>query len=159
MSSSWRKTLPAGRAWGVAIAESFGTIVCEVVEISQPAAGSLRVHRVDCVVDCGTVLNPDSVEAQMQGGILHALNATLWGQSTFTAGKANQQNFNKYRVMRLSEMPVVNVQILDSTNPPSGVGEPGVPPLAPALANAYARLTGIRLFKLPFFPGATMGGL
>ena len=159
MSSSWRKTLPAGHAWGVAIAESFGTIVCEVIEISQPAAGSLRVHRVDCVVDCGTVINPNSVEAQMQGGILHALNATLWGQSTFTAGKANQANFNKYRVMRLSEMPVVKVQILDSTNPPSGVGEPAVPPLAPALANAYARLTGIRTYKLPMFPGATMGGL
>jgi len=159
MSSSWRKTLPAGHAWGVAIAESFGTIVCEVIEISQPAAGSLRVHRVDCVVDCGTVINPNSVEAQMQGGILHALNATLWGQSTFTAGKANQANFNKYRVMRLSEMPVVKVQILDSTNPPSGVGEPAVPPLAPALANAYARLTGIRTYKLPMFPGATMAGL
>jgi isoquinoline 1-oxidoreductase subunit beta len=159
MSSSWRKTLPAGRAWGLAIAESFGTVVCEVVEISQPAAGSLRVHRVDCVVDCGTVINPDSVEAQMQGGILHALNATLWGQSTFTAGKASQQNFNRYRVMRLSEMPTVKVQILGSTNPPSGVGEPGVPPLAPALANAYARLKGIRVYKLPFFPGATMGGL
>jgi isoquinoline 1-oxidoreductase beta subunit len=159
MSSSWRKALPAGRAWGVAIAESFGTVVCEVVEISQPAAGSLRVHRVDCVVDCGTVINPDSVEAQMQGGILHALNATLWGESTFTAGKANQSNFNRYRVMRLSEMPVVKVQILDSTRPPSGVGEPAVPPLAPALANAYARLTGNRVYKLPFFPGATMGGL
>ena len=159
MSSSWRKTLPAGHAWGVAIAESFGTVVCEVVEISQPMAGSLRVHRVDCVVDCGTVINPDSVEAQMQGGILHALNATLWGETTFTAGKANQQNFNKYRVMRLSEMPVVKVQIINSTKRPSGVGEPAVPPLAPALANAYARLTGIRKYKLPLFPGSTMGGL
>jgi isoquinoline 1-oxidoreductase beta subunit len=160
MSSAWRNSLPAGRAWGVAIAEAFGTVVCEVVEVSQPSAGSLRVHRVDCVVDCGTVINPDSVEAQMQGGILHALNATLWGQSTFTAGKANQQNFNRYRVMRPSEMPQVNVQIVDSPNPPSGVGEPGVPPLAPALANAHARLPGAtRIRALPFFPNATMGGL
>ena len=157
--SSWRKTLPAGRAWGVAIAESFGTIVCEVVDISQPVAGSIKVNRIACVVDCGTVINPDSVEAQMQGGILHALNATLWGQSTFTAGKANQQNFNAYRVMRMSEMPDVTVQIMTSSNPPSGVGEPGVPPLAPALANAYARLTGRRIRTLPFFPGARMGGL
>jgi len=117
------------------------------------------VNRIACVVDCGTVINPDSVEAQMQGGILHALNATLWGQSTFTAGKANQQNFNAYRVMRMSEMPDVTVQIMTSSNPPSGVGEPGVPPLAPALANAYARLTGRRIRTLPFFPGARMGGL
>jgi isoquinoline 1-oxidoreductase beta subunit len=159
MSSSWRTSLPAGHAWGVAIAESFGTVVCEVVEISQPAAGSLRVHRVNCVLDCGTVINPDSVEAQMQGGILHALNATLWGQTTFTTGKANQKNFNRYRVMRLGEMPQVTVQIIASGNPPSGVGEPGVPPLAPALANAYARLTGNRIRALPFFPNATMGGL
>ena len=159
MSSSWRKALPAGHAWGVAIAESFGTVVCEVVEISQPSSTSIRVHRVDCVIDCGTVINPDSVAAQMQGAIVHAINATLWGQSTFTAGKANQQNFNRYRVMRLSEMPAVNVQIVKSANPPSGVGEPGVPPLAPAIANAYARLTGKRVRTLPFFPGATMGGL
>jgi isoquinoline 1-oxidoreductase beta subunit len=159
LTSSWRNALPAGRAWGVAIAESFGSIVCQVVDISQPSAGSIKVNRIACVVDCGTVINPDSVEAQMQGGILHALNATLWGQTTFTAGKANQQNFNAYRVMRMSEMPQVTVQIVASSEPPGGVGEPGVPPLAPALANAYARLTGTRIRSLPFFPGARMGGL
>ncbi len=159
LSSSWRKQLPAGHAWGVAIAQAFGTWVCEVVEISQPSASSLRVHRVDCVVDCGTVINPGSVEAQMQGGILHALNATLWGEATFKAGVATKLNFNNSRVMRLGEMPAVRVQIMPSTNAPSGIGEPGVPPLAPALANAYARLGGIRIRKLPFFPNATMGGL
>ena len=143
----------------MAIAESFGTVVCEVVEISQPSSTSIRVHRVDCVIDCGTVINPDSVAAQMQGAIVHAINATLWGQSTFTAGKANQTNFSSYRVMRMNEMPQVTVQIIASSNPPSGVGEPGVPPLAPALANAYARLTGTRIRTLPFFPGARMGGL
>jgi isoquinoline 1-oxidoreductase beta subunit len=93
----------------------------------------------------------------MQGGILHALNATLWGQSTFTAGKANQTNFSRYRVMRPKEMPAVTVVIVPSADPPSGTGEPGVPPLAPALANAYARLTGLRKRDLPLFPGATMG--
>ena len=158
-TQAWRNTLAAGHAWGVAIVESFGTIVCEVVEISQPAAGTMKVHRVHCVIDCGTVINPDSVEAQMQGGIVHALNAALWGQSTFSAGKAVQQNFRNYRVMRMTEMPQVTVQIVASANPPSGVGEPGVPPLAPALANAYARLTGNRVRTLPFFPTATMGGL
>jgi len=159
MTLSWRRTLPAGHAWGMAIAESFDTVVCEVVEISQPATGSIKVHRVACVVDCGVVINPDSVEAQMQGGIVHALNAALWGQITFTAGKANQLNFNKNRVLRVNEMPQVDVQIVASTEQPSGVGEPGVPPLAPALANAYARLTGVRQRSLPFFPGSTMGGL
>ncbi len=159
MTQTWRKSLPAGHAWGMAIAQAFGTWVCEVVEISQPVAGALKVHRVDCVVDCGVVINPDSVEAQMQGGILHALNATLWGQQTFTAGKANLLNFNRSRVMRQGEMPQVTVRIVKSPEAPTGTGEPGVPPLAPALANAYARLTGKRIRSLPFFPGATMGGL
>ena len=159
MSSAWRKSLPSGHAWGVAIAESFGTCVAHVVEVSQPATGSLKVHRVATVIDCGTVINPDSVEAQMQGAIVHALNATLWGQITFTAGKAAQTNFNSYRAMRIGEMPQVSVQIVTSANAPSGVGEPGVPPLAPAITNAYARLTGTRVRTLPMFPGARMGGL
>ncbi len=156
-NSQWRKSLASGHAWGMAYAESFGTRVCEVVEVSSPGTSSVKVNRVLCVVDCGTAINPDSVEAQMQGGILHALNATLWGQSTFTAGKANQTNFNKYRVMRPGEMPAVTVVIVPSSEPPSGTGEPGVPPLAPALANAYARLTGLRKRDLPLFPNATMG--
>jgi isoquinoline 1-oxidoreductase beta subunit len=156
LSSSWRKTLSTGHAWGVALAESFGTYVAQVVDVSRNSSGAMKVNRVACVIDCGTVVNPDSVEAQMQGGILHALNAALWGQSTFTAGRANQSNFNRYRVMRMNEMPQVTVQIVASSNPPSGVGEPGVPPLAPALANAYARLTGVRLRSLPFYPSATM---
>lgn len=157
LSAPWRKNLVKGHGWGVAVAESFGTVVAQVVEISAPSTGSMRVHRVACVVDCGTVINPDSVEAQMQGAIVHAMNAALWGQMTFTAGRAVQQNFNRYRMMRVTDMPQVTVQILPSTNPPSGIGEPGVPPLAPALANAYARLTGLRVRTLPFFPNATMG--
>ncbi|MCE9518994.1 MAG: molybdopterin-dependent oxidoreductase [Verrucomicrobia bacterium] len=158
--SSWRKSLVAGHAWGMAIVQSFGTWVCEVIEISQPVAGSLKIHRVACVVDCGTVVNPDSVEAQMQGGILHGLSNALWGQMTFTNGVANQTNFNKYRMLKMSEAPTITVQIMPSTAAPSGTGEPGVPPSAPALANAYASLsTGKRVTSLPFFPGATMGGL
>jgi len=154
--SLWRKSLVPGHAWGMAFAESFGTRVCQVVDISNPGTSSVRVNRVACVVDCGIAVNPDSIEAQMQGGILHALNATLWGQVTFTAGKANQTNFNRYRVMRPKEMPTVTVQIVPSTAPPTGIGEPGVPPLGPALVNAYARLTGLRVRTLPMFPGATM---
>ena len=158
LSSSWRNSLPSGHAWGVAVAESFGTWVAQVVDISQPSAGSMKVNRIACVVDCGTVINPDSVQAQMQGGIVHAMNAALWGQMTFAAGKAAQLNFNNYRMMRINDMPQITVQIMQSTNPPSGIGEPGVPPLAPALANAYARLTGTRVRTLPFFAGAASGG-
>jgi isoquinoline 1-oxidoreductase beta subunit len=156
LSAAWRNSLPAGHAWGVAIAESFGTWVAQVVDISQPSSGSIKVNRVACVVDCGTVINPNSVEAQMQGGIVHAMNAALWGQMTFAGGKAAQLNFNRYRMMKINDMPQITVQIIQSTNPPSGIGEPGVPPLAPALANAYARLTGIRVRTLPFFPGSGM---
>ena len=157
--SSWRKSLPAGHAWGMALAESFQTVVCEVMDISQPTAGTIRVHRVACAIDCGTAVNPDSVEAQMQGGIIHGLSAALWGQVTFAKGIAGQTNFNRYRTLRLSEAPEITVSILPSQAPPTGVGEPGVPPVAPALANAYARLTGQRVTRLPFFPGATMSGL
>ncbi|HSQ81587.1 MAG TPA: molybdopterin cofactor-binding domain-containing protein [Casimicrobiaceae bacterium] len=156
LSLSWRNSLPAGHAWGVAIAESFGTWVAQVVDISQPVSGSIKVNRIACVVDCGTVINPNSVEAQMQGGIVHAMNAALWGEMTFAAGKAAQLNFNRYRMMKINDMPQITVQIIKSTNPPSGIGEPGVPPLAPALANAYARLTGVRVRTLPFFPGSGM---
>jgi isoquinoline 1-oxidoreductase beta subunit len=157
--STWRNTLPAGRAWGVALAEAFQTVVAQVVEISQPALGSLTVHRVACAVDCGLAINPDSVAAQMEGGIVHAISATLWGQITFAKGVAAQTNFNKNRVLKLKETPQITVQILPSQNAPTGTGEPGVPPIAPAIANAYARLTGTRVTKLPFFPGALMGGL
>lgn len=157
--SSWRNSLPQGRAWGMAFAKSFGTLVCEVFEISQPALGTLKVHRVDCAVDCGIAVNPDSVEAQMQGGIVHGLSATLWGQVTFANGIAKETNFRNYRALRLAEMPAITVQILPSTLAPSGVGEPGVPPVAPALASAYSRLTGKRITSLPLFPGSTMSGL
>lgn len=157
--SAWRNSLPAGHAWGLAMAESFGTIVCEVVEISAPTTTSVKVNRVACVVDCGIAINPDSIEAQMQGGIVHGLNAALWGEMTFVKGVAQQTNFNRSRMMRLSEMPAVTVTIMPSQNAPSGIGEPAVPPAAPALANAYAALTGQRVTALPLFKGATMGGL
>lgn len=157
--SSWRKSLPAGRGWGLAVGDWFGTIVAEVADVSKPGTGSIKVHRVACVVDCGTVVNPDSVEAQMQGGIAHGMSAALWGQMTFARGIAQQTNFNRYRTARPGDMPQITVQILPSKNPPSGIGEPAVPPIAPAIANAYARATGIRVRTLPFFPGATMGDL
>lgn len=158
-ASAWRRTLPAGHAWGMAIAKAFGTIVCEVVDVSQSVAGSLTVHRVACAVDCGIAVNPDQVTAQMEGGIIHGLNATLWGQIVFKGGVAQQTNFNKARMLRMQEAPEITVSIVKNTFDPSGTGEPAVPPVAPAVANAMARLTGTRRTSLPFFPGALMGGL
>ena len=105
---------------------------------------------------CGIAINPDSIEAQIQGGIVHGLSATLWGQVTFAAGVPNVNNFSNYRVLKLSEMPVVSVAIVPSTAAPGGVGETGVPCVAPAVANAYAKLSGQRIRTLPFYPGATM---
>ncbi|HEY0786375.1 MAG TPA: molybdopterin cofactor-binding domain-containing protein [Acidobacteriaceae bacterium] len=150
--------VPSGHARGIAIAEAFGTVVAEVVEIANATSTSVDVLTVACAVDCGRVINPDSVTAQMQGGIVHGLSAALWGHITFANGVASVSNFDNYRLVRMPEMPAVSVHLLPSTNPPTGAGEPGVPPLAPALANAYFKLTGQRVRSLPFFPTqSTMG--
>ena len=155
----WSGSLPSGHARGIAIAEAFGTIVAEVVEISGATATSLNVVKVACAVDCGRAINPDSVKAQMEGGITQGISAALWGKVTFQNGVASVRNFNNYRMLRMREMPQISVEILPSTNPPSGVGEPGLPPIGPAMANAYFKLTGQRIRTLPFFPTAsTMGG-
>ena len=119
-------------------------------------ASSVKVHRVACVVDCGTVINPDSFEAQMQGGIFHALNADAVGQLTFAAASPAQHELQQLSRDAHERDAAGDRADHPSTAPPSGVGEPGVPPVAPALANAYARLTGGRVRNLPFFPGATM---
>ena len=153
--SPWRNSLPAGHAWGIAYAEAYGSLVCEVVDISQPISGSIKIHRVACAIDCGVAINPRSIQQQMQGGIVHGLNAALWGEQKFLAGKAVKKNFNTARMLKSSEMPSVEVVIVESGQQfVGGVGEPGVPPIAPAVANAYFRLTGIRQKNLPFFPNA-----
>lgn len=154
----WGTSLPTGHARGLAFSDAFGSLVAQVAEISQPTAGTIKVHKVACVIDCGNAINPNSVEAQMQSGIFHGLSAALWGQVTFKAGAANVRNFSNYRVLLMREAPVVSVQIIQSGGPLGGVGEPGVPPIAPAIANAYAKLTGTRVRTLPFFPGARMHG-
>ena len=157
----WNTAVPAGRARGISLATCFGSVVGEVVEVSAPTAGAMTVHKVAVVVDCGNVVNPNAVEAQMQGGVAHALSATQWGQITFTSGKADQNNFNKYRMLRGREMPVVSVQIISSTaDPTGGVGEVAVPGIASAVVTAYAKVTNTaRIRNLPMFPAAsTMGG-
>jgi len=150
--SQWRSALPAGRARGVAVAESFGSVVAEVAEVSLNADGTPRVHRVVCVVDCGTAVNPLTIEAQMQGAIVYGLSAALHGAITIERGRVMQSNFHDYAPLRLDEMPQVEVHILPSTALPSGVGEPGTPPIAPAVCNALFALTGKRIRRLPIRP-------
>jgi isoquinoline 1-oxidoreductase subunit beta len=145
-----KKALPAGRAFGVAVHESFGTVVAYVVEASL-ADGQPVLHKVTAGVHCNTVVNPLAVEAQLQGAALMALGTTLPGSAiTLKDGVVQQSNFGDYTVARMPQMPVIEVHTVPSTDPPTGMGEPGVPPLAPAYANAIAKLTGKPLRELPF---------
>jgi len=147
--AGWGSPLPAGRARGVAVHKSFDSYVAEVAEVSVEA-GKPRVHKVVCAVDCGVAINPDIIRMQMESGIGYALSAALYGAITLKDGRVEQGNFDTYRVLRISEMPRVEVHIVPSDAAPTGVGEPGVPPLAPAVANAMFQLTGERVRRLPF---------
>lgn len=146
--AGWGTSLPAGRARGLAVHESFGSFVAMVAELSVNGT-AIRVHRVVAAVDCGTCVNPAGVEAQMEGGVVYGLSAALHGELTLRAGKVQEGNFDAYPVLRLKEMPRVETFIVPSTERPGGVGEPGVPPIAPAVANAVFALTGQRLRRLP----------
>jgi isoquinoline 1-oxidoreductase beta subunit len=131
--------------------ESFGSYVAQVAEVSLET-GRIRVHRVTCAIDCGIAVNPLTIEAQMESGIAFGLGAALHGAITFKDGQVQQSNFDDYPVLRLPEMPAVDVHIVPSAERPGGVGEPGTPPIAPAVANALAVLTGKRLRELPLRP-------
>lgn len=147
--SGWGKPVEKGRALGLAIHESFGSVCGQVAEVSVDK-DKIRVHKVTAVVDCGTVVNPLSAEAQVQSAIAYGLAAALYSEVTFKDGKVDQSNFHDYRVLRMDDMPRVEAHFIASTNAPSGLGEPGTPPIAPAVANAVAALTGKRLRKMPF---------
>ena len=147
--AGWGTPLPSGRARGIALHESFGSFVAQVAEVSLDPPGKVRVHRVVCAVDCGRVVNPNTVEAQMESGIVYGLSAALYGAITFKDGRVEQRNFNDYPVLRMNEMPNVEVYIMPSQEQPGGVGEPGVPPIAPAVTNALFAITGKRIRRLP----------
>lgn len=147
-ADGWTRPLPSGRARGVAVHESFGSVVGQVAEVSVEA-GRVRVHRVECVIDCGVVVNPDTVVAQMEGGIGFGLSAALGEEARIEAGRMAQSNYHDYPVLRMAEMPAVSVRIVPSREAPGGVGEPGTPPIAPAVANALFALTGQRIRRLP----------
>lgn len=146
--AGWGSALPADRAHGIAVAESFASYVAQVAEVSVDN-GKLRVHRITCAIDCGMQVNPDSIRAQMQGGIVYGLTATFKGAITVDDGRIQQSNFDDYPLLRLDECPRIDVHIVDSEQAPGGVGEPGVPPTAPAVANAVFALTGKPVRSLP----------
>lgn len=146
--ADWGQPLPSGRARGIALHESFGSVCAEVVEVSVEG-GQVKVHRVVCAIDCGTVVNPDTVEAQMQSSIVYGLSAALFGEITIANGRVEQTNFPSYDALRIAQMPVVETHIVPSTAAPGGVGEPGTPPIAPAVTNAIYALTKKRIRSLP----------
>ncbi|WP_223520852.1 xanthine dehydrogenase family protein molybdopterin-binding subunit [Pseudomonas sp. GL-B-19] len=146
--ANWGAPLPDGHALGVAVHESFGSFVAQVAEVSQDNL-KIRVHRVVCAVDCGIAVNPQSIAAQMESCITFGLSFALHSKLTLRGGQVVQSNFHDYKVLRLNEMPVVEVHILPSSDKPGGIGETGVPPTAPAVANAVFALTGQRLRELP----------
>jgi isoquinoline 1-oxidoreductase beta subunit len=146
--AGWGKAPAQGRALGIAVHESFGSWVAQVAEVSAES-NRIRVHRVVCAVDCGVAVNPESITAQMESGIVFGLSAALHSALHLKDGGVQESNFHDYRVLRMNEMPVVEVYIVPSTEKPGGIGEVGVPPIAPAVANAVAALTGQRLRELP----------
>ena len=149
-NAGWgKKKLPANHAYGLAVHESFHSYVAEIAEVSLEN-GKIHVHRVVAAVDCGMVINPDGVRQQVEGGIVYGLSAALHGAITLENGRVVQSNFHDYVPLRFSEMPQIEVHIVESNEHPTGIGEPGTPPIAPAVANAVFKLTGKRLRCMPF---------
>lgn len=149
-AAGWDKPLPEGKARGLAVHKSFGSYVAHVVEVSVGDDGLPKVERVVCAADCGIAINPDVIKAQLEGGMGYGLSAALYGAIDLENGRIKQSNFDDYRVLRINEMPRIEVHIVESTEKPSGIGEPGVPTIAPAVANAWAKLTGEHAYSLPF---------
>ena len=137
-----------GNALGVALHQSFGSIVAQVAEVSV-TDNRIHVHKVSCAVDCGIAVNPEGVRQQIESGIVYGLSAALHGEITLEDGRIKQSNFHDYPMLTMAEMPEIVVEIVDSQEAPEGVGEPGTPPIAPAVANAVFNLTGQRLRSLP----------
>jgi isoquinoline 1-oxidoreductase beta subunit len=152
--AGWGRPLPDGVGRGIAVAESFGSYVAEVAEVSVAADGTPRVHRVVAAVDCGMTVNPEIIRRQIESAIVYGLSAALYGRLDFEGGRVKQSNFHDYPVLRMSEMPKVEVHILPSREKPGGIGEPGTPPIAPAVTGAIFAVTGKRVRALPIDPAA-----
>jgi isoquinoline 1-oxidoreductase beta subunit len=155
--AGWGTPLKAGkpgerRGRGIAVHESFNSYVAQVAEVTVQSDGNFRVDRVVCAVDCGIAINPDNIRSQVEGAVGFGLSAALHGEITLKDGVVQQGNFDTYAPLRMNEMPKVEVFIVPTSAAPSGIGEPGLPPVAPAVANAIAAATGKRLYRLPFSP-------
>ncbi len=151
--ANWGAPLPAGRALGCAVMFSYGSYVAHVAEVSVASTGKVKVHKLVGAIDAGFAVNPDQVKAQMEGGAIYALTALLYGEITIDRGRVKQSNFHDYPMLRIDEAPVMEVHILNSGEPAGGLGEPGVPTVAPAICNAIFALTGKRIRALPIRPG------
>jgi len=147
--AGWGQALPAGHGHGIAVYYSFGSWVAQVAEVSVAADNTIQVHRVVCAIDCGITINPDTIRAQMEGAIAFGLSAALHEEIRIEEGCVQQATFADYPILTMAEMPTIDIHIVDSVEPPGGVGEPGVPPIAPAVANAVFAATGQRLRSLP----------
>jgi len=151
--AGWKQPLPKGMYRGIAVLESFATYVAEVVEISIDKDNNVKVHRIVCALDCGRVVNPNIIEQQAMSAMVFGLTQTLKGEITIDKGRVVQANFDTYEPLRLNECPKMEVYIVPSTETPTGMGEPAVPPVAPAVCNAIFAATGKRIRKLPVRPG------
>jgi isoquinoline 1-oxidoreductase beta subunit len=156
--AGWGKPLPQGRARGIAVMDAFGSILSQVTEVSVDARGNVRVHKVVCTVDTGWVINPDTIKAQMEGGIVYGLTAALKGEITIQNGRVVQKHFGDYQMLRHNEMPEIEVYIVPSTETPGGIGEPSTALAAGSLVNAIAAATGKRIYKLPIKPELLRSG-
>jgi isoquinoline 1-oxidoreductase beta subunit len=150
--AGWGTSLPARRGRGVSVQYAFGTYLSQVAEVEVAADGSIKVHRIVCAVDCGFVVNPDTIAAQMEGGSLFGLTAALYGAITLKNGRVEQGNFNNYRPMRIDEAPVIETHLIKSTEAPGGIGEAATAAVGPAVANAIFAATGKRIRTLPIDP-------
>jgi isoquinoline 1-oxidoreductase beta subunit len=148
-AAGWGATLPKGQGRGVSVINAFGSYFSMVVDVTVDEGGEVTVNRVVCAVDCGMVVNPDTVEAQVQGGAIFGITAALYSEITIRDGRIEQSNFNDYRMLRIDQTPKIEVIIVKSAEAPGGIGEPGTAALAPALTNAIFAATGKRLRKLP----------
>jgi len=150
--AGWGQPLADGHRLGVAVAASYGSYAAQVAEVSASPEGSIKVHRIVCAIDCGRLVNPDTIVAQMESGIVFGLTAALYGEITVQKGRVVQGNFDDYPLLSIDETPDIEVHIVPSGEPPGGIGEPGVPPVAPAVANALFALNGARVRSLPLTP-------
>jgi isoquinoline 1-oxidoreductase beta subunit len=147
--SGWGRPIPNGGACGVSVQFVFGTYMAQVAEVSVSKAGAVRLQRVVCAVDCGMVINPDTVRAQAESAIVFGTTAALHGEITLKNGRVEQTNFGNYPILRINEAPVVEVHIVKSAEAPGGMGEPGTAAVAPAITNAIYAATGKRIRRLP----------